>query len=83
MFVIIEQVCLGLLTSRESIISRLSLLAGRRRSRGAVDTELKTVKPEKRVKEHPNELFTVSNQQTFCRAYRHNGHFLQHNRYIS
>ena len=68
MFVINEQVCLGLLTSRESIRSRLSLLAGRRKSRGAVDTELKTVKLEKRVKEHPNELFTVSNSKLFAMA---------------
>ena len=33
----------------------------KRRSRGAVDTELKTVKPKKRVKEHMKNLLTVSN----------------------
>ena len=31
---------------------------GKRRSRGTVDTELKTVKPEKRVKEHTNRPLT-------------------------
>ena len=43
---------------------------GKRRSRGAVDTELKTVKPEKHVKEHPNEPLTVSNGKRFCRGCR-------------
>ena len=40
---------------------------GKRRSRGA---ELKTVKPEKHVKQHPNEPLTVSNgsKSFFCRG---------------
>ena len=50
-------------------------LCGKRRSLGAVDTELKTAKPEKRVKEHPNEPLTVSNGKHFAVAYGHNGHF--------
>ena len=41
-------------------------LCGKLRSRGAVDTELKTVKPEKSVKEHPNEPLTVSNCKRFA-----------------
>ena len=50
---------------------------------GAVDTELKTVKPEKHVKEHPKEPLTVSNGKLFAVTYGYNGHFLQHNGYIS
>ena len=40
------------------------------RSRGAVDTELKTVKLEKRVKEHPNKPLTISNGKHFCHGIR-------------
>ena len=43
---------------------------GKCRSRGVVNTELKTVKPEKRVKEHLNEPLTVSNGKLFCRGCR-------------
>ena len=44
--------------------------SGKRRSRGASDTELTSIKPEKRVKEHPNEPLTVSNGKLFCRGCR-------------
>ena len=60
----------GLLTSRESIRSQLTLHVGKRRSRWAADTELKTDKPEKHVKEYPNEPLTISNGKLFCRGIR-------------
>ena len=50
---------------------------GKRRSCGAVDT---TVKPEKRVKNHPNVKPTLN---FFAVACEHNGNFLRHNQYIS
>ena len=34
---------------------------GKRRSRGKMDTDLKTIRPEKRVRNYPNEPLTVSN----------------------
>ena len=41
---------------------------GKRRSRGKMDTDLKTIRPEKRVRDYPNEPLTVSNGKLFCRG---------------
>ena len=58
---------------------------GKRRSRGVVDTELKTVKHEKRVKKKITRTSRSPSPTLnfFAVAYGHNGHFLQHNWYIS
>ena len=43
---------------------------GKRRSRGTSDTDVKTIRPEKRVRDYPNEPLTVSNGKLFCRGCR-------------
>ena len=59
---------------RPSDLSRRRKIAanppcGKRKSR-SYGTDLKTIKPEKRVRENPNEPLTVSSGKLFCRACR-------------
>ena len=53
---------------------------GKHRSRGSVDTELKTAKPKKSTQTSPSPSPMIN----FLLWHRgHNGHFIQHNQYIS
>jgi len=62
---------------RPSDLSRKRKIAanppcGKRRSRAHAhaETDLKTIRPEKRVREYPSEPLTVSNGKRFCRGCR-------------
>ena len=43
---------------------------GKCRSCGTSDTDVKTIRPEKPVRDYPNEPLTVSNNKLFCRGCR-------------